>query len=167
MEYYVFGAYGLVLVLLILYLIMYRKAQFLQSRYHTFMQGENGSSLEGSLREIHQEVQKVNQEVAENRQRLRAMATTLDTAVRGVGVIRFNAFQDTGSDLSFAVAYLDAHKNGVVISSIYGREESRTYAKPLVAGLSQYQLSTEEEEAIQRAASSIQTASKARPQREQ
>lgn len=167
MEYYIFGSYGLVLVLLVFYLIMYRKTQFLQSRYNAFMQGENGLSLEGTLREIHKEVQNVNKEVAENRQRMREMATTLDTAIRGVGVMRFNAFQDTGSDLSFAVAYLDAKKNGVVISSIYGREESRTYAKPLVEGLSQYQLSTEEEEAIMRAVSSLQSVSNSRPQRDQ
>lgn len=167
MEYYIYGLYVLVLVLLVLYLIMYRKAQFLQNRYHAFMQGENGSSLEGSLREIHREIQDVNKEVSENRQRMQEIAQTLDTAIRGVGVVRFNAFQDTGSDLSFAVAYLDANKNGVVVSSIYGREESRTYAKPLDKGQSQYQLSTEEQEAIKRAASSLHAISDTRPQRNQ
>jgi hypothetical protein len=63
-------------------------------------------------------------------------------------IVRFNAFEDTGSDLSFAVALLDADYNGVVLSSIFGRNESRTYAKPVVAGQSSYFLTNEEKEAL-------------------
>jgi len=71
--------------------------------------------------------------------------------VQKVGVVRFNAFEDTGSDLSFAVAILDAQLNGVVISSLYGREESRVYAKPVEAGGSRYLLTDEERRAIEEA----------------
>lgn len=72
----------------------------------------------------------------------------LQAAVQGVGVVRFNAFSDTGSDLSFAVALVDAEGTGVVLSSLYGRDESRVYAKPLVKQVSPYPLSDEEKQAI-------------------
>ena len=96
-----------------------------------------------------------------NLQRLRGMPAELEErrppqlqALRysaGVGVVRFNAFQNTGGDLSFAVALLTGKQDGVVFSSIYGREESRFYVKPISAGSSAYQLSAEEWEAIQQA----------------
>jgi len=57
---------------------------------------------------------------------------------------RFNAFNDLGSDLSFSIAFVDDDKNGLVLSSIYGRDESRTYAKPVTSGTSQYALTQEE-----------------------
>lgn len=69
-------------------------------------------------------------------------------AVQHVGVVRFDAFRDLGGLLSFAVALLDDRGNGLVFSSIYGRSESRTYAKPIVERASSYELSPEEREAI-------------------
>lgn len=64
-------------------------------------------------------------------------------------IVRFKAFDNTGSDLSFAIALLDESFNGFVLSSIYGREESITYAKPIENGLSNYHLTKEEEKAIE------------------
>ena len=68
--------------------------------------------------------------------------------VQKVGVVRFNAFDDTGSDLSYSVALLDERKDGVVFSSIFGRDENRCYAKPVKNGKSDYPLSKEELEAL-------------------
>lgn len=75
-------------------------------------------------------------------------------------VYRYNAFDDQGSDLSFSVAFLDEDQNGVVLSSIYGREESRTYAKPISQGASRYPLTGEETSVISEAAPAVETASR-------
>lgn len=72
----------------------------------------------------------------------------LHKCVQQVHTVRFNAFDNTGSDLSYSVALLDEDNNGVVISSIYGRDESRTYAKPIVNKESTYKLSKEEIQAL-------------------
>lgn len=70
-------------------------------------------------------------------------------ALRRVGVIRFNPYNDVGGDQSFAVTLLDEEGNGLVFSSLHGREGTRVYAKPVRAGESQeYSLSDEEKEAI-------------------
>jgi hypothetical protein len=71
--------------------------------------------------------------------------------VQGVGVVRFDAFEDMGGHLSFSAALLDGHGDGVVLTSINGRQETRIYAKPVVGGTSQHNLSEEEQEAIRRA----------------
>lgn len=69
--------------------------------------------------------------------------------VQRVGLVRFNPFDETGGDQSFCVALLDAHNNGMVISSLHSRQGTRIYAKPVREGQgTQYQLSKEEQEAI-------------------
>lgn len=72
-------------------------------------------------------------------------------AIQHVGLVRFDAFEDMGGHLSFAVAMLDAIGDGFVLSSINGRQETRIYAKPIEDGVSRYHLSDEEQEAIRRA----------------
>lgn len=72
-------------------------------------------------------------------------------AVQRVGMVRFDAFEDMGGQLSFAAALLDADGSGLVLSSINGRSETRIYAKPIEQGTSSYNLSEEEHEAIRRA----------------
>lgn len=77
----------------------------------------------------------------------------LRRAVSRVGLVRFDAFEDMGGHLSFCAAMLDADGNGVVLTAINGRTETRTYAKPVEGGSSRYHLSEEEQEAIRRAVS--------------
>lgn len=76
-------------------------------------------------------------------------------AVQRVGLVRFDAFEDMGGQLSFAVALLDAAGDGVVLSSINGRSETRVYAKQVERGSSRHNLSGEEEEAIRRALGAV------------
>lgn len=66
-----------------------------------------------------------------------------------VGMVRFNPFSEVGSDQSFSVALLNGQDDGVVITSLYTREENRVYGKPIKGGISEYSLSNEEKEAIQ------------------
>jgi hypothetical protein len=77
----------------------------------------------------------------------------LQQSIQKVGVIRFNPFSDTGGDQSFAVALLDAAGNGVVVSSLHGRADTRIFAKPVQAGRSKHALSDEEQQAIRKALS--------------
>jgi len=65
-----------------------------------------------------------------------------------LGVVRFNPFSDVGGDQSFAIALVDGHGNGVVISSLYGRHDIKVYAKPLKKWESEYTLTDEEKQAI-------------------
>ena len=74
-------------------------------------------------------------------------------SLQKVGVVRFNPFADTGGDQSFAVALLDADGNGVVLSSLHGRADTRIFAKPVQAGRSKHALSDEEQDAIRKALS--------------
>ena len=138
------------LFLLVLYLLI--AVSRLKGRYREMMTGEEtGRDFESMLLRHIEETHAV---AAENRDLQidnRRISELLDRAVTRVGVVRFRAFEDMGSDLSYAVALLDAHNDGVVLSSIFGREDSRSYVKPIEAGKSTYTLTNEEDDAIRQA----------------
>jgi hypothetical protein len=71
--------------------------------------------------------------------------------IQKVGVVRYNPFPDTGGDQSFAIALLDSLGNGVILSSLHSRTDTRVFAKPVQRGRSRYQLSDEEQDAIKKA----------------
>jgi uncharacterized protein DUF4446 len=103
--------------------------------------------LEGQARHI----QRIEQAVRTLNATDRRQQTELEGAVRHVGLVRYDAFEDVGGRLSFSCAMLDDHANGVVVTSINGRQDTRVYAKPVNDGKSPYNLSVEEEEAIRQA----------------
>ena len=69
-------------------------------------------------------------------------------SITKVGLVRFNPFSDTGGDQSFVVAMLDANDNGITISSLHSRGNTRVFSKPIKGGKSDHNLSDEEKEAI-------------------
>jgi hypothetical protein len=71
--------------------------------------------------------------------------------IQKVGVVRYNPFADAGGDQSFAIALLDSLGNGIVVSSLHSRSDTRVFAKPVQGGRSKYPLSDEEQDAIGRA----------------
>lgn len=84
-------------------------------------------------------------------QRVRGLETDLPLAIQRLGLVRFDAFPGSGGQFSFSAALLDARNNGIVLTAISGREETRLYAKRLNDGVCQQPLSPEESDAVQRA----------------
>jgi hypothetical protein len=103
--------------------------------------------LEGQARHI----QKLEQAVRALDATDRRQQVLVEGAVRHVGLVRYDAFEDVGGRLSFSCALLDDRAGGVVVTSINGRQDTRVYAKPVNDGRSPYNLSVEEEEAIRQA----------------
>ena len=82
------------------------------------------------------------------RQEVAALKAEAGDALRHLSVVRYDAFGDVGGHLSWSIALLDDAGHGVVLTSIHGRSEARTYAKSITAWASEQQLSPEEDEAI-------------------
>lgn len=100
----------------------------------------------------------ISQSLAEQTERLKSLEDKHNRLVeqsRGymqkIGIVRYNAFDNIGADLSFSVAILDTTKSGIVLTCLHGRDESRVYCKPVANGESSYHLSDEEKEAIRNA----------------
>ncbi len=128
------------------------KLHRLSGSYQKMMQGADGKSIEEMMLARIQEIEDLKQRVGDLQEKQRLLSLDGMNHLQRLGLIRFNAFDNTGSDLSFSLAMTDAERNGFVLSGIYGREESRVYAKPIVAGESTYMLTKEEKQALDAAA---------------
>lgn len=141
----------LLVVLLILMIYQIYSVSKMKSRYYALMRGVEGANLENMLLAHIKTMQGVADESEQIKAENKRLDTLLKTAVTRIGVVRFSAFADMGSDLSYAVAMLDSHNNGVLFSSIFAREDSRSYVKPIEEGRSTYKLTDEEAEALKKA----------------
>ena len=88
--------------------------------------------------------------------RIRVMEAASRHAVQRVGLVRYNPFEDTGGNQSFAMALLDADANGVVLTSLHSRQATRVYLRTIIAGRCDAALSAEEAEALRQAGVSTQ-----------
>ncbi len=93
-------------------------------------------------------IRSVENRMAEVDGRYRLLADRSRGSLQHIGLVRFNPFDDTGSDQSFAIALLDDDRNGIVLSALHGRAGTRIFAKPLQEGTSTHVLSDEEQEAV-------------------
>jgi len=151
LQYVLLGMTVTILLALIIFISINIKLAKMNKRYSKMMRGMEGANIEqlllAHIDEVKQAVHKVDS-LSRDCQRLESISKE---CIQKVGIIRFNAFEDVGSDLSFAIALLNYQDNGVVVSSIYGRSECHTYAKPINSGNSSYFLTDEEKQALAQA----------------
>ena len=147
------GAAGLVLgvIALIIGWMSLVAARRLRRRLDHLLRGGQATDVETLLHEQWQALREAQGGVQAAAARLDGVETLLRRSLQRVGVIRYNAFPGAGAELSFSVALLDAEDDGVVVTGLYGREETRIYAKPVASGASRYPLSEEERAAIEAA----------------
>lgn len=142
---------GFVIILFILVIVLAVKLRTMRKKYRSLMNGSKGTDLEEVIIEIQS---RLNQQVNHSEQvtaEIRQIQEAMKAMKSRVGIHRYSAFGDMGnSDLSFTIAILDDLADGVVITSIYGRDQTYIYAKPIQKGVSTYTLSPEEKEAILR-----------------
>ncbi len=96
-------------------------------------------------------IEAVPEDVLGLRQEVAALRAETRSALRHLAVVRYDAFEDMGGHLSWSVALLDDSGDGVVLTSIHGRSDARTYAKSIVGWKSDAQLSPEEQDAVDHA----------------
>lgn len=139
----------LILVLAVLVVLQSMRLGRATRAYRQLVGGTQGG---GSLKEVlDAHVGRVDQ-VSGRLDELDRLHAFLEERSRGslqhIGMVRFNPFEDTGSDQSFAIALLDDRRDGMVLSSLHGRSNTRLFAKPVENGESKHALSAEEAQAI-------------------
>lgn len=144
------------LILNVLFIIafigLFTKQNTTKKEYKKFMKKlGKGTDIEQILNNHLDEVKFVRDQNQEILDYCRKLDEDFKQTISKVGIIRYSAFKDTGSDLSFAVALLNEYNDGVVLNGIYSREASNIYAKPIKNAESTYTLSAEEKQAIQEA----------------
>ena len=128
--------------------IMLARQQRLLGQYQHLMMGTSGGNLESMLNEHIAQVRETADRVESVHQLAHRLEKAAFFSLQHLGVVRYNPFPGTGGDQSFAIALVDGHGNGVVLSSLHARELTRVYAKPLQKWESAYSLTDEEKQAI-------------------
>jgi hypothetical protein len=108
------------------------------------MRGVTGKNLEELITIQLENIDEAKHVSKEALLRCEMLSENLKSCVQKVAIMRYQAFEDVGSDLSFSIAILDEKNDGIMLTGIYGRQESTTYAKPIDKGISRYDLSEEE-----------------------
>jgi hypothetical protein len=143
------GAAGGAFVALLLGLTAHLRVSRVR-RSFAVLDGASGShSILDALGAQQRETKALRAEVAAARSEAAATRADLADSLRHVSVVRYDAFGDMGGRLSFTAALLDDSGDGLVITSIHGRSEARTYAKGVKGGRSEQSLSPEEEQSIE------------------
>ena len=142
---------GLVVVVLALAFAvvgLIRRVRGLGRRLESLTQGSDESSLEAVLGSHLERVRQVVTDVGAVAARTAVVERDLQRSFGRIGLVRFNPFEDTGGNQSFALAMLDGRGDGFVVSSLHARAGTRVYAKAIAGGASEAALSDEEGEAL-------------------
>ena len=145
LPFIVIGMGVVIVILLILVIALWKSMNKIERRYRKLMRGADNKNLEALINEKLENIE-VSTQIADEAMALaKNIKENLNECVQKIAIMRYQAFDDVGSDLSFSIAILDGHNDGVVITGLYGRHDSTTYAKPIDKGISRYDLSEEEQ----------------------
>lgn len=149
---YLIFSFILNILFIILFIINYIRLANMKKSYDKFMKKlGKGENIEEMLKNHLEKVEFVHKQNEEILDYCRKIDNDFGKTISKIGIVRYSAFKDTGSDLSFTLALLNKHNDGVVLNGIYSREMSNIYAKPIKNAESTYTLSNEEKQAIQKA----------------
>lgn len=138
------------ILLLILYVCNQVKLRKINKNYKTFMKKlGNGNNIDDMLKKYIERVEEVNEKNEEIIKYCNRLDKDISLCIRKVGMVRYSAFKDTGSDLSFALALLNDKNDGVLLNGIYSREMSNIYAKQVKEGKTNTKLTEEEKQALE------------------
>ena len=137
--------------LLVVLVLVYDKYKHLEKVFNTFMKGKNGKSLEESIFERFDKIDEVVDQVEENREEIAELYNKMKTHYQKVGIVKYDAFDDVGGKMSFALAMLDKENTGFILNAIHSRDNCFLYLKEIVKGESYIMLSAEEIDALRQA----------------
>ena len=150
-EILIIALFVLVVVLFILVINANMKYNRLRFSYNSFMKGKDGRTLEDSIFERFEELDNLTEMAIKNRQAIRKINEEMMSNFQKVGIVKYDAFNEMGGKLSFAITLLDGNNSGYIINSMHSREGCYNYVKEIVKGESYIELSEEEAESLDNA----------------
>ena len=134
-----------VVVIILLWILM------IEIRLKRIFAGTKARNLEEMVVLVGKKINELEEKQEKIDKHLVTVDKRLDKSIRNIETVRFNPFVDAGGNQSFAIAFMNDEKNGVVMSSLYARDRMSIFAKPIVDGKSEFELSEEEKDVLSRA----------------
>jgi hypothetical protein len=150
-AYLLIGGIVLWIVLLICLIITNSKLKKMTKKYEVFMSGADGVSLEDAIIRRFSQVEDLLKKDSEKQKMIADIQDNLLSVYQKIGIVKYDAFNEMGGKLSFALALLDKENNGFVMNAMHSREGCYTYIKEIIRGESYILLGEEEKEAVEKA----------------
>lgn len=138
----------ILLIVLILLIVTLCKVGKLKKRLNSFITGSDGQSLEEEIASICQDNKILKSATAENKKDIRTLYKNMESAYQKMGLVKYDAFNQMGGQLSFSLALLDERNDGFIINSVHSTEGCYSYTKEIRNGECSLSLGKEEAEAL-------------------
>lgn len=148
LSYLFIASYALVLILIIITIVQIVKYHKLSKRYKKFMMGKNAKSLEKDIEGIFEDNKFIKTSTEKNRKDIQSLYRKFESAFQKVGIVKYDAYNQMGGQLSFSLALLDENDNGFVLNSVHSAEGCYSYTKEIRNGMCGISLGDEEKKAL-------------------
>ena len=138
----------LLVIIIVIAIIAIVKMVRMEKRLNAFLCGKDGMSLEESILSVHEENKYLKSCTDRNKKDIRILYKKAERTISKVGLVKYDAFQQMGGQLSFSLALLDEHNDGFIINSVHGTDGCYSYTKEIQAGCCKLALGKEEEKAL-------------------
>ncbi len=149
--YIILGMVIIILILFITVIVSLIKMSQLYRRYDIFMRGKDAETLEDLLINQIEDINLLKIEDKTNKENIRSINRNLRASFQKLGMVRYNAFNGMGGNLSFVIALLDYTNSGFILNSVHSREGCYMYLKRVDMGQTEILLGSEEREALEQA----------------
>ncbi len=129
-------------------LLLILKFSKLSKRYQKFMGGKNAKSLEKDIMGLYEDNKLIKASMEKNHKDIENLYRKLESAFQKIGIVKYDAFNQMGGQLSFSLALLDENDNGFILNSVHSAEGCYSYTKEIKAGLCDIALGDEEKKAL-------------------
>lgn len=148
-AYILIGMLVMILVLLILIIVQMVQASKLKKRLNRFLVGNDGMSMEQDIISLIEDNKFLKIDADKNKKEMRELRRKFEHSYQKMGLVKYDAFQQMGGQLSFSLCLLDNNNNGFIINSVHSAEGCYSYTKEIKAGESSLLLGEEEKEALE------------------
>ena len=145
----------LLLIFIVISVILLRKIGKMKKRLDQFLTGKDGGSLEQDIVALFEDNKSLKEIAEKNKKDIRTLYRNMESAFQKIGLVKYDAFNQMGGQLSFCLALLDENNNGFIINSVHSTEGCYSYTKEIKGGESSISLGKEEEEALSMAMGEI------------
>lgn len=146
--YILLGIVAVLLILLVILIVLIVKYNKIKKRYDKFMRGKNASSLEDDMHGVFEDMKLLKNNVDRNKKDIRILYKNMERTFQKLGIVKYDAFNQMGGQLSFSLALLDENNDGFIINSVHSSEGCYSYTKEIKNGTSSISLGEEEQQAL-------------------
>ncbi len=148
LTYLFIGMLAFIIILLIMMITQMVRLSKLAKKYKKFMGGKNAKSLEKDIVGLYEDNKFLKTSMEKNKKDIQTLYRKFEGAFQKVGIVKYDAFNQMGGQLSFSLALLDENDNGFILNSVHSTEGCYSYTKEIKGGLCEISLGDEEKQAL-------------------